>query len=44
VITRPGRQKPSYISAINHNEFVTLVGEADSVGGEITQPHCVVVV
>jgi len=41
VITRPGRQKPSYISAINHNEFVALVGEAESVVGEIIQPHYV---
>ena len=43
MITRPGRQKPSYISALNHNECVALVGEAESVGGELIQPHCVVV-
>ena len=41
MITGPGRQKPSYISAITHNEFVALVGEAESVGGEIIQPHYV---
>ena len=42
MITRPGRQKASYISAINHNEFVALMG-AESVGGEIIQPNYEVV-
>jgi hypothetical protein len=39
VINRPGRQKPSYISALNHNEFVAVKGETECVGCEIIQPH-----
>ena len=40
VISRPERQKPSYISAINHNKFVALVGETESVVGEIIHTMC----
>jgi hypothetical protein len=39
VITQPGRQKPSYITALNHNEFVALLGGGESAGGEIIQLH-----
>jgi hypothetical protein len=39
-ITRPGRQKSIYISALIHNECVALVGEAENVGGELIQPQC----